>query len=238
MPLDLAHFVTLDRFDDMDRVGAEVSHFVRVDEDAQLDAWRADVHAQFIDDASGVGGYAVAPGARVESHDRVGDVEVGLLYRPELASDAVTAVLHAGLGLPTSRDHSPPLQQAALARLADTALTLPGTGSARVGGSLIWQDGQVFARGDLAVDANLESAGDSIGRGGVGVGIIAGSAALMGEVNVVGGGPYDPVASTGAFAVRIDADMVQVYGAFEFGLDGTTRNTMKDAFILGADFPL
>jgi len=242
MPLDLAHFVTLDRFDAMDRVGAEVSHFLLSVGDARYDAWRFDTHAQFVDDASGVGGYVTVPAARVESRNRIGDVDVGLLYMPELAPRTLSAVLHAGLGLPTSASATGgPIQEGIVSRIADTALSIPAGSTARLGGSLIWRDDQLFARGDAALDANLDAAGgrvDPIVRGGAGVGLIAGSAALMAEAEVLGGGPLASVGGTGSLSVRLDAGPLQVYGAYVFGLDSHTRQTMSEAFILGTDVPL
>lgn len=241
MPLDLAHFVTLDRFDATDRAGAEISHFLYVSGDAQYDAWRADAHAQFIDDDSGVGGYITVPGARVQSKNRFGDVEVGGLYMPELAPESLSAVVHAGLGLPSSASTPDgPLQLGMTSRIADTALAIPKGTTARVGGSLIWREDVVFARGDLALDANLDAAGgrvDPIVRFGGGVGVIAGSAALIAESEVLAGGAFDPVAATGALSLRLDAGPAQVYGAYVFGLDHTTRAHMSDAFILGTDVP-
>ena len=240
MPLDLAHFVTLDRFDAMDRVGAEVSHFIRQDGEAQFDAWRADVHGQFIDKDSGVGGYIDVPGGRVRKQ-HIGDVEVGLLYMPELAPESLTAVLHAGLGLPTTISDTTVVSDAMVTRIADTALSIPRGTTARVGGSLIWHEDALFARGDAALDANLEAAGtrvDPILRGGAGFGIIAGSSALMAEASLLGGGNFSSVGSTGALSVRIDAGPLQVYGGYVFGIDSTTRAEMHDAFVLGTDVPL
>lgn len=241
MPLDLAHFVTLDRFDATDRAGAEISHFLYGSGDAQYDAWRGDVHAQFIDDDSGVGGYVTVPAARVESKNRFGDVEVGALYMPELAPESLSAVVHAGLGLPSSASSTDgPLQHGIYSRIGDTALAIPKGTTARVGGSLIWREDALFARGDLALDANLEAAGGRVGpmvRFGGGLGLIAGSAALMAETEVLAGGPFDSVGATGALSVRLDASPVQVYGAYVFGLDHTTRAHMNDAFILGTDVP-
>jgi len=240
VPLDLAHFVTLDRYDAMDRVGAEVSHFLLQTPDAQYDAWRADVHGQFVDDASGLGGYVTVPGARVRKH-HIGDVDVGLLYMPELAADSVSATLHAGLGLPTTISDTAVVSDGMTSRIADTALAIPRGTTARVGGSLQWGEDALFARGDLALDANLEAAGgrvDPIVRGGAGFGIIAGAAALMAEAEMLVGGPFDPIAATGALSVRLDAGPLQIYGAYVFGLDHTTRTDMSGAFVLGTDVPL
>lgn len=241
MPLDLAHFVTLDRFDATDRVGAEVSHFLRQEGDGQFDTWRIDAHGQFIDDKSGIGGYITVPGGRNHQKSHVGDVEVGLLYMPALAPDSLSAVIHGGLALPTTISDTTVPADASTSRIADTALSIARGTTARLGGSLIWREDVLFARGDLALDANLEAAGarvDPIVRGGAGFGIIAGSAALMAEAEVVGGGPFDSIGSTGALAVRLDAGPLQVYGAYVFGLDGTTRSVMHDAFVLGTDVPL
>jgi hypothetical protein len=241
VPFDLAHFVTLDRYDAMDRAGAEVSHFLAQVGDAQYDAWRADVHAQFVDDATGVGGYVTALGARVHQQHHVGDVEVGLLYMPEFAPEHVSAALHAGLALPTTISDTSVVAEGIDSRIADTALAIPRGTTARLGGSLLWQDDALFARGDLALDANLEAAGgrvDPFGRAGAGFGIIAGSAALMAEAEVLVGGPVTSVAGTGALSVRLDAGPLQVYGAYVFGLDSTTRTDMSGAFVLGTDVPL
>ena len=242
MPLDLAHFVTLDRYDAMDRVGAEVSHLIRHINDGQFDDWRADLHAQFVDDDTGVGGYLTAPAARAEQTQRIGDIEVGLLYMPELAPEHLQAVLHAGLGLPTSGTGNTVVPQVMDSRLADTVLGIPAGTTVRAGGSLIWTDEPFFARGDLALDANVDANArarvDPIVRTGAGLGVIAGAAALMGEVEMLAGGDFSPVAATGAFSVRLDAGPLQVYGAYVFGLDHTTRTDMSDAFILGTDVPL
>jgi hypothetical protein len=240
-----AHFVTLDRFDDLDRVGAEISHFVAhsfsdTGEESQRDAWRIDAHGQFIDDESGIGGYFTAPAGRLESHDRMGDVDVGLLYKPELAEPSLGLVVHAGLGLPSSRSASGPvLSDAMLSRVTDTALAIPAGTTIRAGASLLWDGNGLFARADAGIDGNLEAAGgrvDPIGRGGVGVGFIAGSSAIMGEAVVARA--QSQWLSTAAITIRIDAGPIQAYGAFEFGLDGDIRDRMKDAFILGIDVPL
>jgi hypothetical protein len=241
VPLDLGHFVTLDRFDALDRVGAEVSHFLRQEGEGQFDTWRLDAHGQFVDDKSGVGAYFTVPIGRAHQMTHVGDVEVGLLYMPELAPDSLKAVLHFGLGLPTTISDTQVPAEASTSRIADTALSIPRGTTARIGGSLLWNEDVVFARGDLALDANLDAAGgrvDPFVRGGAGFGIIAGAAALMAEANVIGGGQFISVASTGALSVRLDAGPVQIYGAYVFGLDGTTRNVMHDAFVLGTDVPL
>jgi hypothetical protein len=245
MPVGPAHFVTLDRFDDLDRVGAEISHFVAhtvsdTGDESELDAWRIDAHGQFIDDATGIGGYITAPAGRLESHNRVGDVDVGLLYKPELASPALGLVIHAGLAVPSSRSGSGEvLGTAMLSRVADTALAIPSGTTIRAGGSLLWDGGGVFARADAGIDGNLDAAGDRadpIGRAGAGVGFIAGSSAIMGEASVARASSQ--WLSTGGVSIRIDAGPIQVYGAFEFGLDGDTRSHMKDAFVLGIDIPL
>jgi hypothetical protein len=239
MPLDPAHFVTLDRFDDLDRVGAEVAHYVSSSGDSQLDAWRIDVHGQFIDHETGVGGYITAPAARLESHDRMADVDAGLMYKPELADPSLGLVIHAGLGLPSSTTRSGEvLADGMLTRVADTALAIPGGTTLRAGASLVWDGHGVFARGDGAIDANLDAIGgraDPIGRAGVGFGFIAGSSAIMGELAAArASGQW---LSTAALAIRIDAGPVQAYGAIEFGVDGATRDRMKDAFLLGIDVP-
>jgi hypothetical protein len=241
MPFGPAHFVTLDRFDDLDRVGAEISHFVAHGAmESERDAWRIDAHGQFIDDETGVGGYFTAPAGRLESHDRMGDVDVGLLYKPELADPSLGLVIHAGLGLPSSKSGSGEvLGNAMLSRVADTALAIPAGTTVRAGASLLWDGRGVFARADGGIDGNLEAAGDRwdpIGRGGVGVGFLAGSSAIMGEASVARA--QSQWLSTAALSIRIDAGPIQVYGAFEFGLDGDTRSRMKDAFVLGIDVPL
>jgi hypothetical protein len=245
MPFGPAHFVTLDRFDDLDRVGAEISHFVAhgvsaTGDESQRDAWRLDAHGQFIDDETGIGGYITAPAGRLESHDRMGDVDVGLLYQPELANPALGLVVHAGLGLPSSMTRSGEvLSNAMLSRVADTALAIPAGTTLRAGASLLWDGNGLFARLDGAIDGNLDAAGDRvdpIGRSGVGVGFIAGSSAIMGEASVARA--QSQWLSTAAVTIRIDAGPLQAYGAFELGLDGDTRDRMKDAFILGIDIPL
>jgi hypothetical protein len=125
-----------------------------------------------------------------------------------------------------------------LSRVADTALAVPAGTTLRTGASLLWDGRGVFARLDGALDANLDAAGDRadpIGRGGFGAGFIAGSSAIMGELNAArASGQW---LSTVAVSIRIDAGPVQAYGALEFGLDGDTRSRMKDAFILGFDVP-
>jgi hypothetical protein len=241
MPLGPAHFVTLDRFDDLDRVGAEISHFVAHGaEQSERDAWRIDAHGQFIDDETGVGAYITAPAGRLESHDRMGNVDVGLLYKPDLADPSLGLVVRAGLAVPSSRSGSGPvLSNAMLSRVTDTALAIPAGTTIRAGASLLWDGNGLFARADAGIDGNLEASGgrvDPIGRGGVGVGFIAGSSAIMGEAVVARA--QSQWLSTAAITIRIDAGPIQAYGAFEFGLDGDIRNRMKDAFVLGIDVPL
>jgi hypothetical protein len=240
VPFGPAHFVTLDRFDDLNRVGAEIAHYVASDGDAQLDAWRIDLHGQYIDRETGFGGYFTAPAARLESHNRIGDVDVGFLYKPELAEPSLGLVLRAGLGLPSSRSGSGPvLSDGMLSRVTDTALAIPGGTTLRTGASLLWDGPGVFARLDGALDGNLDAIGgrqDPIGRGGLGFGFIAGSSAIMGEL--VAARASGEWLSTGAISIRIDAGPVQAYGAIEFGVDGATRDRMKDAFLLGIDIPL
>jgi hypothetical protein len=242
VPLDLAHFVTIDRYDAMDRAGAEVSHFLRTVGEASFDAWRADAHAQFVDDDTGVGGYVTVPAARAEQTQRIGNVDIGLLYMPELAPKHLSAVLHAGAALPTSGTNNPVVPEVMVTRIADTVLGIPAATTVRAGGSLLWRDEPFFARGDLALDANVDTNAhattDPILRTGAGVGVIAGAAALMAEAEVLVGGPFNSAAGTGALSVRLDAGPFQIYGAYEFGLDHTTRSEMTDAFILGTDVPL
>ena len=238
------HFVTIDRMDDSSRAGVDVA--VQVDTpDATF--LRLDAHGQYVDPASGLGGYLTAPIGHAagggESYTSLGDVEAGVLYSPRLSNPDLKVVLHGGLTLPTApsdNDHLLTNVYTVGPRLTDFYLVVPEGWSLRLGVSPIVRSGALFARADVGLDVNLHAAQgenvDSVVRVDAGAGIDLGDAALMAELtNIHVNGDGGDWLDTGALTLRGEVGTVQPYAAFVVGLDDDARDLIHEAITVGID---
>lgn len=164
-------FATLDRQSSATDVGASFDYlFVNHDKVPNTSAYRFDVFGQFVDEASGFGGYLQLPitHASVEadippfairgSATGLGDLELGGIYLIRSRRPDTQFVLHAGLALPTnpsSNDQAAASELGGLVRITDIAQTIPAGTTLRAGFSPIWHRGQLVARLDIGLDFNL-----------------------------------------------------------------------------------
>ena len=263
---DAAHdpaFVTMDRFDGSSRVGGEVSYIFPDHTTGDVTALRFDLHGQYVDPASGLGGYvqmpfshiSVSSGGMSDSASGVGDAEAGVIFVPRLASPNTALVLHAGITLPTASKqdvNNPSSIDGVIANLVGVGARfndlwdiLPGAFSIRLGASGLVRNGQMFARFDFGVDSNQSAANnakiDPVMRFNAGVGVDLGQAAVMAEsVNL-----YETKSNSNesgsswinaaAVSARFQAGMVQPYGALVFPIDRDSNAFMSAALTLGIE---
>jgi hypothetical protein len=231
MPLDVAHFVTLDRQDDSSRAGAEVSKLLL--SEGPSDSFRFDAHAQWLVPDRDIGAYVAVPVSYrhdVQSTSALGDIELGGMLIGQLGGRSVV-VLHAGITLPTqsaSDDAQQASRETSGARQTDLYLTIPGGLSLRAGVSPIIRDGRVFVRADVGVDTNATS--DVIGNTptlihlNAGVGADLGPAAVMVESTNVAASGIGGIVDTQALSARFAAGSVQLYGAYVAHIGGPNLN--------------
>ena len=166
-----AQFATLDRQDTGTEVGATFDYlFVNHDQEPGTSAFRFDLFGQFVDPASGFGGYLqlpithdavnidVAPFQIRGSATGIGDLELGGIYVIRARRPDTRFVLHAGLTLPTNpsaNDEAFASERGGLARITDYAQVIPNGTTLRIGFSPIWHRGNLVARIDLGLDLNL-----------------------------------------------------------------------------------
>jgi hypothetical protein len=248
-------FMTLDRGDASSRAGGEIAYMVLNNNTPGVSATplRFDVHGQYVDH-SGFGGYAQLPisylresgGGMSDSATGVGDVEVGGLYVARVNPN-VAAILRLGLTLPTaSSDMKAEVANliGELTRLTDLYEYVPKGTSLRIAVSPMLRQGQLFARLDVGLDANLSADNsvsnvENVERVCAGVGFESGNVAVTAEVvnlhssNGSSGG--SAWLDAGAVGVRMNAGSVTPYGAFIFPLDHDTHQFMSAAIMLGAE---
>lgn len=243
-------FVTIDRQDAQSRVGVEASYlFYNTNNSNSVTPLRFNGYGQYVDAASGFGGYASLPISYInvsppmgmsQSADGLGDLEVGGIWVPHISTPGVGVILHAGVTLPTGSSGKNTGDGAAanilvgLSRLDDYYLVIPKGVSLRLGVSPVFRSGQFFARADFAIDANMsdEDSGmtggksaDTILRVNLAAGADLGQVAVSAEVTNL----YDSSANgtmfgdswidTGAVAARFNSGQVQPYAAIVFPLD-------------------
>src|SRR5207253_3142541 len=156
-----------DRQDDSSRAGVEASYFEFRDSSSPGTLMRFDLHGQYVDPSSGLGGYAQLPFSYAsgggQTNKGVGDADVGVIYVPKLDSATTKLVAHLGLTLPTGSQGDNGLANlfTGLTRVDDLYLSLPKAITLRAGVSPVIRSGQLFARVDVGVDANLSVNGGS-----------------------------------------------------------------------------
>jgi hypothetical protein len=258
VPADAAHapaFVTIDRFDGSSRVGGELSYnFADHANGADVTAVRIDVHGQYVDPGTGLGGYlqmpfgyaSVTSGGQNISLKPVGDLEVGGLFVPCVATPIAAFVLHAGVTLPTASSASDEFAANEIvtgARFTDLFDILPGGVSVRIGGSAILRTGQVYMRFDAGYDDNIRASNNASFpaylRANVGVGFDADQVAIAGElVNLynTNGSLGDGKAwlETAAVSLRFHGK-AQPYFALLFPIDDDANAFMSAAITFGID---
>jgi hypothetical protein len=227
-------FITLDRQDGSSFGGGELSYFFLDADNAT--ALRFDLHGQYVDPASGFGGYLAVPIGHFSVDDPlfdidatgVGNISLGGIYVPRMRSRDFGMIVHAGLTAPTASDNaedSLAVLATGSARLADYYLGIPEGVVMRFGVSPLFRSGQVFARIDAGADIVLSAAGtdpDPLLRLDAGIGIDLGSAALTGELANIfytGEGSDDDALTTLAIGFRGYAGTVAPYAALVFPLD-------------------
>ncbi len=241
-------FVTLDRADASSHVGVE-SSFVELPQQSSGTLLRADVHGQYVDAASGLGGYATLPGSFASgngsSDEQIGDAELGGIYARAPSADGVGVAAHLGITLPTgaSGDNGLINAFALQSRLTDYFLVAPRGWSLRAGVSPIVRNGAFFARADLGFDLGLAADGGTANAAhvNVGVGYQAGPAALMAElVNlVILPSQGDSTTIDGAaLSARFIADGFEPYAAIVIPIDQDARSALSFAVTLGVNVKL
>lgn len=236
MPLDLAHFLTLDRQDGSSRAGVEVSHTF----DTNRADLRYDAHGQYYDDDAGFGGYVTVAGrlGSTETGARhfIGNTEVGLMTA---ASDEnnQTISLHVGALIPTSytfTSNASSSQATFDPRVTDASLT---TGKRAWGGraglSFMRRVGSTFSQ--LDVGGELLDTRSSVHVNG-GLGIDFGDIALVFEST--NGNATSHWTDEGAIGVRAQLGPVQPYAAAIGGIVENGGSKVYLGAVLGLDIPL
>jgi hypothetical protein len=240
-------FVTLDRGDATSRAGGEASYIVPKNNGGSGTIWHLDLHGQYVDPDSGVGGYAVVPAAFAEGNGdtltTVGDVELGGLYVARLAP-AAAVIVRAGVALPSgTNDNNELLNLLTMesARLTDTYDALPAATSLRVSASPVVRQGNLFARADLGLDVNLHAPGstDSFLRLNAGVGVDLGGGAVMAELSTVRPMGTDQTwIESAALSTRFSAGAVQPYAAVVIPIAEELRRATTAAVTVGLEATL
>jgi hypothetical protein len=219
----------------------------------KVTALRFDAHGQYVDPASGFGGYgqfpigytnSSAPGS--SSSTAVGDLEIGGLFVPHLVSHGFAFVFRLGIALPTgSTSFSDALRNdytyyaftnayTFLTRLSDFYLWVPDGISLRSAASALWRSGMFFARVDVGGDVNLSdqdnyTAGKDL-RMNVGAGVAFGPVSLTAESTNLYNGRSSVFDSqwldTGALAVRVRTGPADFYAAVVLPLENESHEPL------------
>jgi hypothetical protein len=177
-------FLTLNRFSRESKGGLEIGFAVI---DGSDDAWpRLDLHAQFVDEDSGFGGYAQIPfvmrlGSRTGQW--LGNLEIGAIYEPCLRIKPLRIAYYLGVGMPTADTDDDRTSEVQTIRLTDAYMQSPDTVALRVGVSPIIRAGHFIARADLQAQAQLQGDRDldpNLGLS-VGAGAVIGPVAITAE---------------------------------------------------------
>jgi hypothetical protein len=229
-------FVMLDRQSQTSEAGLETSDILLPKTPgSQFYAIRVELHAQYTDPGSGLGGYARLPIGWAwgdcmycASGSAIGDLELGALYARDV-SPGFAIVGHAGLALPTAPIDQFVLDEMIVPRIQDLALEVPKGTTLRFGLSPIIRSGRVSARVDLGIDFNLS---DAIGvpdigpvdeplgaifHVGGGVGIDVSRVTVSGELELAGAfhssSTMDSPRMTAALGVRMHFTRFRTYAA-------------------------
>jgi len=159
-------FVQMDRQDSESRAGADLTyHLLNNDGPNSATLLRFEAHGQYVDPASGAGGYLQMPIAFLtgdgDSVTSVGNLELGGIF---VIPGETKIVLHGGIALPTSREESDDAFVGVVAgylRPHDLYATLPKTTTARLGVSPIFRSGKAVARIDVGLDINVDGPNDN-----------------------------------------------------------------------------
>jgi hypothetical protein len=248
-------FVNIDRQDETSRAGGEFTYLV-IDDDSvvnDITLMRFDAHGQYIDAASGAGGYLTIPIAYGsndgETETALGDVELGGIYNIATGTD-VGIVLHGGLLLPTADDDFDSAIVGGLSgqlRAHDLYQWIPKGTTLRLAASPTIKSGKVFARLDVGVDLNIDNSSDDDADPGIhfnaGVGVWAGeTVALTGELSTMtisddNEGDDDSIANL-AFGARFFAGSVAPYLGLIFPLDDDVSDNIDFGITVGLDAAL
>jgi hypothetical protein len=264
-PPDPAHgpgFVILDRQDGTSRAGVDVTYLsLNILGSGQngnptLTSFMIEPHAQYVDPGTGAGGYAQLPISRISGNgtqiNATGDVEVGALYAPHFAPE-YTAVIHAGIALPTApTDDNGVLTNvfAFPARVQDFVLAIPSGTSIRVGASPLLRAGSVYVRVVLGADFNVSNKSANNGPStdikpvyhlGGGAGFDTGIVVLSGELvaarlDTSGGTGSNPQwFVTGALAARYSRGAIRPYAALIVPINNNVNDFIHYGVTLGVD---
>jgi hypothetical protein len=155
-------FAYLDRFDHSSRAGGTYTGEVTGDAERS----RFDLHAQYVDPESGIGGYLQMP-AYDKRNDpfAMGSLELGPTYVRDV--NCVNAlVFRAGLILPTTTGS--PSNETSRLRPTDESLVVHDGAAGRLSISWLLHREALFARADLGIDFVLAEIGAAHVNAGIG----------------------------------------------------------------------
>ncbi len=251
----------LDRADGVSRAGIDLG-WSSLDDSGSVDftAMRLDLHGQWLHPGLGIGGYAILPVsyAKIDPDTGAtnaewvpGNAELGGVLRRRLSPE-LEGVSHLGVTLPTAPEGTVSASEvtgfansyAMWARPNDVPLAFEQAVYLRGGLSPIYRSGQLFLRGDLAVDVPMHSGADedllTLGRmnGAIG-GDVGGVVAMFEVVNVIlfekpDDDEQDRVLSF--VGVTVGGTVLgrwQIAGSILLPLDDQVNDAVDMAFILG-----
>ncbi|HEX4420684.1 MAG TPA: hypothetical protein VH165_22370 [Kofleriaceae bacterium] len=259
---DRVGFVAIDRIDGSSRAGIELSSVSFGLLGDNIRTVRAEGHARYVDNATGLGGYVQLPfayaqdshGDQRETITDVGDLEIGGIFVPRLGTPDFGLIFHAGVTLPTGEHGATESvigELAGGATLRDFSNSLPGATTLKLGASPVFRKGMAFARLDLGLDWNIDqdqqSSSNMVSAAihfNAGVGVDFGQAALMLESENASILSKSPMGSTDsitldglAISARVNAGKASPYAAMVIPLDHDL-DTFSAAFIVGVDLKL
>jgi hypothetical protein len=233
-------FVTIDRFDAVSRVGAELSYlFVK---GTSLTYSRIEPHVQYVDRTTGMGAYASVPITYGTNASGLGDLELGGLSAPPLHPN-IGVVFRAGITVPsgsTSDASASTNLIGALSRIGDSSLAIPKGTSLRLGVSPLVRWGPVFARADVGFDANLSSEvpSDNVIRINAGLGCDFEQVAVMGELADVHAFGHAGWIQTAAVSLRAKLGVFQPYASLVFPVPLDSSGVIDGALTVGLEIAL
>ena len=157
--------VNLQRFDGSSRAGIDGTWI-----DMGGDRWllRLDLHGQYVEPRTGLGGYVQLPYTRLHqvsdpfnnqagTLQAFGHLELGALWALPATSRSVALVFHGGVAIAIDKDENSLdfVSVGALLKPHELYATWPDLTSARSGASLLLRSAPVFARFDAGIDVNV-----------------------------------------------------------------------------------
>jgi hypothetical protein len=256
-PTEAPGFVAIDRLDASSRAGIELSYIgLNNDVPNHTTFFRSEAHVRYVDPGTGLGSYVQLPfayartsfGDQSDTVTDFGDIEVGGIFAPRLASPDVGLVLHAGITLPTGERG----MAAAVGTVANfTALpeaynSLPAATTIKLGVSPIFRHGIAFARLDFGFDWNVDVKDGSFPNAihvNAGAGVELGSAALMLEstnlwiLDEHNAGTTEPGVTLNALAIsaRMTAGTTSPYLSVMLPLDDDLKSLISTALAVGVE---